>query len=662
MPLFWMLKIFQKNMKKIILLAFLCCFFAAFGQIPTDYYNAAIGKSGYELKSTLSQIIGNHTILTYGSDNPGGLWNAFRTTDVRPDSTVWDIYSNCTFYPWVDGHITGQGECAGGTQQEHTFCQSWMNYCSTPLYSDLFHIYPVDAWVNGRRSNYPYGEVPNQEGWVQRTFQNGARLGYNAFVASDLSSYCDKAYEPIDEYKGDIARGFFYIATRYMFEDSEFSTTHAMTYRSQLRPWALDLMKKWNKQDPVSTKETNRNNAIYTQFQHNRNPYIDFPYLVDLVFGPDSADVKFHPYLCEPPVNLIVSPNPQQNLSAHLSWTNPSKRIDGTDCENMHSLIIMRNGIIVHTVLNPIAGQTMSWLDMSIPQSGYYEYKVFVINEVGRGLAATERVFVGQDCPVKVELFDAAYEEWKGCSLEFRDDDNHLLASVRRHCGEDTSNIHIVSLPPQSIHCVWVPGESDAQASFKISSLAGDSILTTHFSLVYDDSLAQNVYHSDLENMSGEMTVFANNHCGHAAPPCRVVDTISLSVNSLDLPYYYAPGDITIVEGLPNVMYGFLRPGNGECDTLVILNCEITSGINEFTQGSCLVQPNPTTGVVFIEAPQEILSISIYQSNGVLLKNRTTKKEKTSIVNLSSYPSGLYILHVQMADGTQLVRKVIKTN
>lgn len=254
-----------------------------FAQIPPGYYNNAIGLSGYNLQVALSAIIDSHQVVGYNE-----LWNYFQYTDLKPDSTIWDIYTDpfCAFSISDHGTVYS-GECYT-YNREHSFCQSWFGYESGAPFSDMFHIYPVDSWINSTRNNNPYGEVNNPV----RIFQNGSKFGPNSFVSSDNSTPATSAFEPIQEFKGDIARSFFYMATRYLFEDDNFAIDQPMTYQSQLRPWALEMLKNWHVLDPVSQKEIDRNNAIYS-IQHNRNPFIDHPELVNLIWGNDSLSSTF---------------------------------------------------------------------------------------------------------------------------------------------------------------------------------------------------------------------------------------------------------------------------------------------------------------------------------------------------------------------------------
>ena len=140
-------------MKKNLTLLFLASALFLYAQIPTGYYSPAEGKTDVALKTALFSIVGSHTELSYA-----GLWTAFQTTDKRVDGKVWDIYSNITNYTFGAnqcGNYSLEGDCYN---REHSFPKSWFND-ATPMYTDLFHLYPSDGKVNGMRGNFPFGEV-----------------------------------------------------------------------------------------------------------------------------------------------------------------------------------------------------------------------------------------------------------------------------------------------------------------------------------------------------------------------------------------------------------------------------------------------------------------------------------------------------------------------
>ena len=285
-------------MKKIVLLVFVTLSWVSFvaGQIPPGYYDAANGKTGEQLQSALHNIIKNHTIVSYTP----GVWNAFYTTDKKPNGTVWDMYSDIPggTPPYV--YTLGSGQCGSGGgayegdcySREHSWPKSWFGDIS-PMNTDLFHIYPTDQYVNNRRSDNPYGEV----GSATWTSENGSMLG-----DCITTGYSGTVFEPLDDYKGDLARTYFYMSTRYYTEDAGWPGSD-MADGAQLKTWAIKLMLHWNSIDPVSSKENDRNEAVF-QIQQNRNPYIDYPGYVNLVWGNPSGISEAENYI------LHVFPNP----------------------------------------------------------------------------------------------------------------------------------------------------------------------------------------------------------------------------------------------------------------------------------------------------------------------------------------------------------------
>ena len=256
-----------------------------------EYYKAADGKKGAELKTALCGVIYNHTERSYGD-----LWEDFKTTDVRGDGKVWDMYSNISKFEFG----THQDKGSGGTNEgeyynrEHSFPNSWFGgNKNTPMYTDLYHMYPTDKMVNNRRGNLPFGE---NNGESFKSANGFSKIGMCTF-----EGYNGKVFEPNDEYKGDFARTYFYMVTCYEeqiptwytnFGDKEGvkPTLDGNKYPG-LSEWQLKMLMKWAKNDPVSEKETNRNNAVY-DIQNNRNPFIDYPGLEEYIWG-DKVDEAF---------------------------------------------------------------------------------------------------------------------------------------------------------------------------------------------------------------------------------------------------------------------------------------------------------------------------------------------------------------------------------
>ena len=242
------------------------------------------------MRLALFNIIKNHNTQSYSS-----LWTHFNSTDKQPNTNyIWDIYSdnpnganpyNFTYNTDKCGQYNSEGDCYN---REHSMPKSWFHDIS-PLNSDLFHVYPTDGWVNNKRSNYSYGEV----GSVSWTSQNGSKLGTCNYPGYTTSFSNSKVFEPIDEYKGDVARSYFYMLTRYRFRafyndnnnHNDMVVGNGGTNVCQFTPWAQTMLVEWATNDPVSQKEIDRNNRIY-QIQGNRNPYIDHPEWVLMVWGP----------------------------------------------------------------------------------------------------------------------------------------------------------------------------------------------------------------------------------------------------------------------------------------------------------------------------------------------------------------------------------------
>ncbi|MFT3885534.1 MAG: endonuclease [Flavobacteriales bacterium] len=253
-------------------------------QPPAGYYDRAEGLSGEPLRQALHGIISGHTPMDFNT-----LWTWFKTSDRRPDGKVWDMYSDIpdgtppylfTFGTDQCGTYTHEGACYN---REHSFPKNWFGGDVPPMNTDLFHIYPTDGYVNNQRGDLPFGKV----GSPDYTSQNGSKIGRNI-----TSGYGGTVFEPIDAYKGDFARSYLYMLTRYWGQTGNWNSP--MLSSGDFTAWAASLLLTWHMQDPVSQKETDRNNYVYS-LQHNRNPYIDHPEWVQRIWGPtagvDEADL-----------------------------------------------------------------------------------------------------------------------------------------------------------------------------------------------------------------------------------------------------------------------------------------------------------------------------------------------------------------------------------
>ncbi|HCM29846.1 MAG: Extracellular ribonuclease precursor [Bacteroidetes bacterium ADurb.Bin035] len=333
-------------MKYLLVTFFSFITILVFSQIPNGYYDNAEGKYGQELRVALYNIIKtNVTSISYSE-----LWDAYPRTDKKSNGKVWDIYSDIpngtppyefTFITDQCGNYSGEGDCYN---REHTVPASWFNDAS-PMYSDLFHVLPTDGYVNNRRSNYPYGKVGNAS-W---TSLNGSKLGSSA-----TSGYSGTVFEPIDSFKGDIARIYFYMSTRYM--DKIANWDGASFQNSDLSSWAKNLFLQWHQLDPVSSKERKRNDSVYV-IQHNRNPFVDHPEWVNDIWGPTATinnyDFVAYLYTTNDAINVNFV-NTFDNLTIKL-FSIQGQLIYDAALNNSNNLIIpitFNQGVYILTIYN----------------------------------------------------------------------------------------------------------------------------------------------------------------------------------------------------------------------------------------------------------------------------------------------------------------------
>jgi hypothetical protein len=276
---------------------------ASSATIPAGYYYQAQNKKKAELKTALHQFGKPVRVLEYGS-GPGFTWEGFYNTDRNADNSVWDMYSDSIRY-------FNQFFSINGMHIEHSFPKSWWGGHVNFAYKDLFHLYPADGITNSAKNNLPLGEISGIP-W----FNNGkSRIGKNSFGIQ----YSGDCFEPADEYKGDFARSYFYISTIYQDLAPLFNSPMLQNNSYPVwQRWGLDLLLKWHAQDPVSEKELKRNEEVY-KIQGNRNPFIDFPALVNYIWGADTVSVFPFPAETEA---FLVTPRPGNRLDMGVTLTN----------------------------------------------------------------------------------------------------------------------------------------------------------------------------------------------------------------------------------------------------------------------------------------------------------------------------------------------------
>lgn len=363
--------------------------------IPTGYYNAALGLTCQPLKTALKNIIST------GSVNIGydGLWTAYQFTDLKASSNlIWDIYTddnnpsvpetyNFTFGTNQCGDYNSEGDCYN---REHTTPKSWFDDAS-PMHNDIFHVMPTDGYVNGMRSNYPYGEVTNAS-FTSNDNQSKRGTGNNY-------GYAGIVFQPFAAFKGDVARNALYMATRY--EDQVISQNWAGNSEASVAmlsanengydanrrrlqvydDWFIKTMYTWHIEDPVSQKEIDRNNAVYYQSgQNNRNPFIDHPEYVALIW--QCTGVL--------PVTVYNFVAQKQHESVLLKW-NATFETNFSNFEIQRSI----DGFHFNNV-GTVLGQNLSeyyFIDEQLPLSGIVYYRL-KMNDVDRTSAFSKTISI----------------------------------------------------------------------------------------------------------------------------------------------------------------------------------------------------------------------------------------------------------------------------
>lgn len=252
----------------VLMVAFVGCL-SVYAAVPAGYYEGINGLKDSALKNKLHSIIN-----TGNSNNYSGLFkNCFIHTDVRDNGTWWDMYSNIKRATIVNNKISWTG-----MNREHSFPKSWWGGVENDAYTDINHLYPSDGPANSAKLNHPLGEVNR----ASISYDNGLIL-----VGSPVQGQgggATKVFEPADQYKGDFARTYFYMVTCYQHLTWKYTYMAANNAYPTLQKWAIDLLLKWHRADPVSDKEIKRNDEVY-RIQRNRNPFIDYPELAEFIWG-----------------------------------------------------------------------------------------------------------------------------------------------------------------------------------------------------------------------------------------------------------------------------------------------------------------------------------------------------------------------------------------
>ncbi|TLW92284.1 ribonuclease [Saccharomonospora piscinae] len=233
---------------------------AAAAAPPADYYSGTEGLTGEALKDALHDIIDDAERLSYDQ-----VWDGLRATDEDPG----DPGSVVLLYSGQSRSKNSNGGMVGDWNREHVWAKSHGDFGTSGPGTDLHHLRPTDVQVNSIRGN--------------KDFDTGG----SAVDGAPGNYTDDDSFEPRDEVKGDVARMILYMAVRYEGDDgyADLELNDQVNNNSAPYHGRVSVLLDWHDADPVDDAERRRNDVVYEQFQHNRNPFIDHPEWAAEIFG-----------------------------------------------------------------------------------------------------------------------------------------------------------------------------------------------------------------------------------------------------------------------------------------------------------------------------------------------------------------------------------------
>ncbi|WP_338731001.1 endonuclease [Mangrovimonas cancribranchiae] len=611
-----------------------------FAQAPAGYYDSATG-TGYTLKTQLKEIIDDtdDNLATEYLHNDQGydamdgfiasydLDNYYETGS----NTILDPYSEnptgadpYTFSPANDecGEYSSEGDCYN---KEHVIPQSVFNQ-NLPMRSDAHHLLPTDGRVNGFRSNFPFGVVDNSQlvsqSGISNPTQNGSKLGGN-LNSGYSAGYSGTVFEPIDEFKGDIARIYFYFVTRYEDQIDNWGA-YAMFDGSNNKAIAdpfLNILITWHQSDPVSQKEIDRNNNIFNNHQSNRNPFVDHPEWVAEIW-----DVTPDTEAPTAPTNLVAS-NPT-DTSIDLDWAAATDNIAVTSYD------IYVDGV------NTFNTNTTSFTATGLQPNTNYCFTIVALDAAGN-----ESGFSNQDCETTtnngssggVDIFFSEYIE--GGS-------NNKALEIANFTGTDITDMSSYSLKLSS------NGNANWTTTY---SFPGNAQIAHEDVYVIANGSAS-ICTSEYDDLNNGITGFNGN------------DAIGLFKDDVLIDIIGALGDDTTfaqnttLVRKPTVSEPTTTFDINEWDSYPQDNCDDlgnhtqTLSIKENHLTNVTIYPNPIKGSHIKVSSNKTLQYEIYNILGRLVSKGETTNGNIAVQMLNS---GVYIL--KLSNGNQqITKKLIK--
>ena len=632
-------------MKHIYFLILVFITATASAQVPAGYYDYATG-TGYTLKTQLFRIINNvddpeinntveevQTVETYNSlDGFNATYELDFYYEPGGSSTILDMYSEnpsgadpYNFTPITNecGNFSGEGDCYN---KEHVIPQSVFS-SQLPMYSDAHHLIPTDGRVNGFRGNFPFGNVDDtqlvsQSGITNPTL-NGSKLGGYEDLGYPLD-YTGTVFEPIDEFKGDIARIYFYFVTRYENQVSAWSSYPMFDGSSDqaiAEPF-LSLLIDWHLNDPVSQKEIDRNNNIFYNHQNNRNPFVDHPEWVVAIWSsnPDTEAPS--------DVTDLVASNPT-DTTVQLQWT------AATDNIAVSSYDIYVDGVNTYNTSNTMFTAT----DLS-PDTNY----CFTLK--AKDGSGNESNFSNQACEMttnnggsgEIDIFFSEYIE--GSS-------NNKVLEIANFTGA-TVNMSIYTLKLSS----------NGNASWSTTYTFPPSTSINNGDVYVIANGGSTVCTSEYDNLNNAITSFNGNDAIGLFKNDVLIDILGDFNSSSD----YAQNTTLVRKpevDRPTITFDINEWnsfGSNNCDDLGQHNQTLSN--TEVSLNDLKMYPNPIKGNTLFVSTNDQITIEIYDILGKLLLKQTINSEQ-NVINVSTLNSGLYLVRL-MTDDRSVTKKLIK--
>jgi endonuclease I len=598
-----------------------------FAQIPSGYYNSAEGLEGYTLKTALFNIIKDHNDQGYGA-----LYSAYEDSDsdnyFENDGSVLDMYSeNPTgtdpyYYTHGNnqcGNYSEEGDCYN---REHLFPQGFFNEAS-PMKNDIHHVVPSDGYVNGQRGSFPFGEV----GSASWTSMNGSKKG-----SCNFPGYSGTVFEPLDEFKGDIARCLLYFVTRYQNQLSGFqphATNNPLDGSSDrsYEQWYVDLLISWHNQDPVSQREIDRNNAAY-DFQGNRNPYIDHPEWVECVWYENCNTLEF---ISSPVTSAMVNVPYEYNISYEVT-----EETESIECTTQPAWLNFSGNTSNNTAL----------LSGTPQQSDIGDHDVVITLSEDGNTVTQEFTITVSPYGVNQEILNVDFSDCPPIGWE-------TISVSGNNVWECNSETYEINAYGSNVSCNdwFISPEIDLDAY-------EDELLSFRTWTKYTDA--------GISNPEVKLK-YSKNYNG--SPGNASWTELSYTYSPENSETWTSSGDVdlsSITGSNVHIAFHYLSSGTGANSSTywkiddILLTGNIVEGIEDISN-QIRVSPNPFKDIIEISSDDfSIQSVKVYNGTGQSIYFKEYSRTNTAIADLGNFASGIYFIMITGKDNSKLLKKVIK--